>query len=219
MRRIAGLAVVAIFAVSSLFAADLGKFNDWNESPEGYFLTKAEREQWSQLGSEAEAAKFVADFLAKRDAGFPAEVKKRAEQADKYLSLGKVKGSKSLRGKVIVLMGPPSGMNVSSKTKTETKRDNPTVAGAISNMGPSAGGGGRNGESSSVAGSSISTSQEFRVYSISFDGATAKAVDRDKVTFDIEADAATGKDHFATRDGERDAQAIFELAARASIKK
>lgn len=218
MRRICILAVAAVFAVSSLSAVNLGSFKDWDDSPEGYFLTKAEREQWAQVTSEGDAAKFVEAFLAKRDPGFPAEVKKRAEQADKYLTLGKVKGSKSLRGKVIVLMGPPSGLNVSSQTKTDTKRDNPIMAGALSNIGGSAGGGGRNSESSNVAGG-IGTGTEIRTYLISFDGAAARTVDRTKVTFAIEADAATGKDRFASRDGEKEAQALFELAAKASIKK
>lgn len=219
MRRISILAVAAVFAVSSLFAANLGRFQDWDESPEGYFMTKAEREQWAQVTSEGDAAKFVEAFLAKRDAGFPAEVKKRAEQADKYLTIGKVKGSKSLRGKVIVLMGPPSGLSVSSQTKTETKRDSPAMAGALSNIGPSGGGGGRNGEAGNLGGGSIGTGTEIRTYLISFEGDTAKTVDRTKVTFAIEADAATGKDRFASRDGEKEGQALFELAARASIRK
>jgi GWxTD domain-containing protein len=219
MRRISIFAVAALFAVSSLFAANLGKFQDWDQSPEGYFMTKAEREQWGQVTSEADAAKFVAEFLAKRDAGFPAEVKKRAEQADKYLTIGKVKGSKSLRGKVIVLMGPPSGLSVSTSTKTDTKRDNPAMAGALSNIGPSGGGGGRNGEAGNVGGSSIGAGTEIHTYAISFDGAATKAVDRTKVTFTIEADAATGKDRFPSRDREKEAQALFELAAQASIRK
>ena len=219
MRRISIFAVAAVFAVSSLSAANLGTFADWDESPEGYFMTKAEREQWAQVASEADAAKFVEEFRAKRDPGFSAEVKKRAEQADKYLTIGKVKGSKSLRGKVIVLMGPPSGLNVSSQMKSETKRDSPAMAGALSNIGPTGGGGGRNSEAGNISGGSIGTGTEIRTYAITFDGAAAKAVDRTKVTFTIEADAATGKDRFASRDAEKEAQALFELAAKASIKK
>lgn len=218
MRYICSLVVVAVFAVSSLSAANLGSYKDWDESPVGYFMTKAEREQWAQLTSEADAAKFIEAFLAKRDPGFPAEVKKRVEQADKYLTIGKLQGSKTLRGKVIVLMGPPSGLNIASRTKTETKRDSPAMAGAISNAGAS-GGGGRNTEAGSFAGGSIGTGTEIRTYTITFEGDAAKTVDRPKVTFVIEADAGTGKDRFSTRDGEKEAQTIFELAARASIKK
>ena len=219
MRRISILAVAALFTVSSLLAADLGKFRDWDESPESYFMTKAEREQWAQVISEADAAKFVEAFLARRDPGLPAEVKMRAEQADKYLTIGKAKGSRSLRGKVIVLMGPPSGLSVSSQTRTETKRDSPAMAGALSNIGPTGGGGGRNGEAANLGSSSIGTGTEIRTYVISFEGDAARTVDRTTVTFTIEADGATGKDRFASRGGEKEAQALFELAAKASIRK
>lgn len=218
MRRICILFVVAVFAVSSLSAANLGAYKDWDQSPTGYFMTKAEREEFARLTTEAEAARFAEAFLAKRDINFPAEVKKRAENADKYLTLGKLPGSKTLRGKVIILMGPPSGLNVAINTKNETKRDSPAMAGAISNIGPS-GGGGRNTEAGSLTGSSIGTSSEVRTFTISYEGKAAKAVDRDKIAFVIEADGATGKDRFASRDAEKDAQQIFELAAQASIKK
>lgn len=218
MRRICILAVVAVFAVSSLSAANLGAYKDWDQSPTGYFMTKAEREEFSKLNSEAEAAKFAEAFLAKRDPLFPAEVKKRAENADKYLTIGKTPGSKTLRGKVIILMGPPSGLNVAINTKTEVKRDSPAMAGALSNIGPS-GGDGRNTEGGSFGGGSIGTGTEVRTYSISYDGKAARTVDRDKITFVIDADGATGKDRFASREGEKDAQQIFELAAQASIKK
>lgn len=219
MRRICTLAVIAVFAVSSLSAANLGAYKDWDQSPTGYFMTKAEREEFAKLTTEAEAAKFAEAFMARRDPMFPAEVKKRAENADKYLTIGKTPGSKTLRGKVIILMGPPSGLNVAVNTKTEAKRDNPAVAGALSNVGPSGGGSGRNSESGNFGGSSISTGTEVRTYTISYDGKAAQAVDRQKVTFVIDADGATGKDRFASRDGEKDAQQLFELAAQASIKK
>ena len=219
MRRTCILAVVAVFAVSSLSAANLGAYKDWDQSPTGYFMTKAEREEFAKLTSEAEAAKFAEAFLAKRDATFPSEVKKRTENADKYLTIGKTPGSKTLRGKVIILMGPPSGLNVALNTKTETKRDSPAMAGALSNIGPSGGSGGRNSESGSFSGGSIGTGTEVRTYTISYEGKAAKTVDRDKVAFVIEADGATGKDRFASRDAEKDAQQLFELAAQASIKK
>ncbi|HYC60166.1 MAG TPA: GWxTD domain-containing protein [Thermoanaerobaculia bacterium] len=218
MRRICILAVIAVFAVASLFAANLGAYKDWDQSPTGYFMTKAEREEFSKLSSEAEAAKFADAFMAKRDLNFPAEVKKRTENADKYLTIGKIPGSKTLRGKVIILMGPPTGLNVTVNTKTETKRDSPAVAGAYSNIGPS-GGGGRNTEAGSLGGASISTGTEVRTYTISYDGKAAKTVDRAKVSFVIDADGATGKDRFVSREQEKDAQQIFELAAQASIRK
>src|SRR5438128_7486236 len=189
MNRIrAAFAVTAILVVLPLLAADLGKYANWNESPQGYFMTKAERDQWKTLTSEAEADKFVADFLAKRDPGFAAEIAKRAEMADKYLTLGNTQGSKSLRGKVIILFGPPAGMDVSNRTKTTTKRDNPFVSGAMSNANAGGAGGGRGGDGGGTTGASMSTAQGVRTYSITFSGdATTKTIDKPTVTFVFDA--------------------------------
>ena len=218
MRRISSLAVAFAFLAAPLLAADLGTYNDWNESPAGYFMTKAEREQWSALASEAAAAKFVEEFLAKRGPEFAAEVKKRAEQADKYLTIGKLPASKTLRGKLIVLFGPPSGINVSDRTETATKRDNPTVAGALSNIGSS--GGSKSDDGGTNLGGSMSTANLVRTYSITFSGPEiAKTFDVKDLTFVVEADGATGKDRFAGRTKEKEGQELLEKQARASIKK
>lgn len=216
MNRILRFAVATLIALP-MFAADLGKFSKWSESPQSYFMTKAERQQWNALATEADAEKFVSEFLAKREPGFAAEVAKRAEQADKYLTIADRAGSKTLRGKVVVLFGPPSGLNISNRAKTTTKRDNPLMAAALSNAG-SVGSSGSDGDSTTPAGGSISTSQGIRVYSITFSGdATTKTIDKQSVTFIIEADAATGKDEFASRSARKEAEEYFELAARESI--
>ena len=103
-------------------------------------MTKEERQQWQALASEADAEKFVTGFLAKREPGFAAEIAKRAQQADKYLTIADRPGSQTLRGKVVVLFGPPSGLNISNRAATTTKRDNPIMAGALSNAGSVGGG-------------------------------------------------------------------------------
>jgi GWxTD domain-containing protein len=218
MRRISSLAVAFAFLAVPLLAADLGKYNDWNESPAGYFMTKAEREQWSALTSEAAAAKFVEEFLARRGPEFSAEVKKRAEQADKYLTIGKLPASKTLRGKLIVLFGPPSGINVSDRTETSTKRDNPAVAGALSNIGSS--GSSRSDEGGTNVGGSMSTASLVRTYSITFSGPEiANTFDVKDLTFVVEADGSSGKDRFAGRTKEKEGQELMEKQARASIRK
>lgn len=222
MTRTRLFAVATILLAMPLLAADLGKYKDWDQSPQGYFMTKAEHEQWKAVASEADAEKFVNEFLAKRDAGFADEVKKRAEMADKYLTLSNTPGSKSLRGKVIVLFGPPSAMDVANRTKTSTKRDNPLVSDAISNSGSigSGGGGGRGNDSPTNLGASMSTAQGIRTYTITFSGdATTKTIDKPSVTFVIEADASTGKDGWASRSAGKEAEDLFELMARYSIKK
>ena len=219
MKRIHSLFALAVMlTVTPLLAADLGKYENWNESPAGYYMTRAEREQWSKLTNEAEAAKFVEDFLAKRDPGFSAEVKKRAEMADKYLAVGKTPASKTLRGKVIILFGPPSGVNVTERIDKDVKRDSPAMADVHSNAG-SFGGGGKSDDSANYGGS-ISTSRGVRVYSITFTGDfVAKTLDRKDVTFIIDADQTTGKDRIASRAAAKDAEEYFERVAQASIKK
>ena len=217
MRRISHLAVAALFAVTSAYAADLGRYKDWNGSPAAYFMTPAEQEQWTQVTTEDEAAKFVAGYWSRREPGFEKEVTERIARADKYLTIGKTPGSKSLRGKVIVLFGPPSGMDVSDRTNRNVKRDNPAMAGALSNLGTT-GGGIPKQDQRSVA-SSIGTANVIRTYALSYSGPPAHLVDRKDMTFIIEADAATGRDAFATRSGAKDAAELFELAAWASLKK
>ena len=217
MNRVLRFVAVLCVAVP-MFAADLGKYSKWADSPQGYFLTRDERKEWQALTSEADAAKFVEAFLAKRDPGFAAEVAKRAEQADKYLTLADRPGSQTIRGKVIVLFGPPAGLNVASRTKTNTKRDNPAMAGALSNIGGSSAGG-RTEDTTAPAGS-MSTASGIRTYTITFSGdAVAKTIDRPSVTFNIDADAATGRDEFPSRTAQKEAEEYFELAARASIVK
>lgn len=219
MRRILVLAIAIAFSTATLVAdADLGKYNDWKDSPAAYFMTKGEREQWSALTSEAAAEKFVAEFVARRAPDFSAEVKKRAEMADKHLTIGKIPGSQTLRGKLIVLFGPPSGLSVADRTNTATKRDNPTVAGALSNMGSVASGG--QSDDSTNLGASMSTSNLIRTYTITFSGPEiARTFDKKDLTFVVEADGATGKDRFPKRSQEKEGQELLEKQASASIVK
>lgn len=219
MRTICTLALVSLFAVSSLFAADRGRLDGWDQTPAGYFMTKAEHDAWAKVASEADAEKFVAEFLAKRDPGFSEEVTKRGQMADKYLTVAKTPGSKSLRGKVVILFGPPTGMSTSERSRGSVKRDNPAMAGALSNAGSSSGPTRGDGDASNLGGS-IGTANLVRTYSITYgDDNMKRLADQKEVTFVIEADAATGSDRFASRSAAREAEELFERAAKASIRK
>ena len=211
---------VALLVALPLLAADLGQYTHWDQSPQGYFMTKAERAEWQKIDTADAAEKFVAQFLAKRDPRFAAEVAERAAQTDKHLTVGRTPGSKSLRGKVIILFGPPSALAISERSKSSTKRDNPVMAGALSNTASISGGSRPNDESSAGMGASISTSRTIRTYSITFSGdAAKKTVDKDPVMFVIDVDPASGKDEFASRSAGKAAEEMFELVARASIRK
>lgn len=114
MRRILPLVAVVALVVPSLMARGLDKYKDWPSSPQGYFMTSAERAQWkATVKTDADAETFVNKFLASRGPGFAADVAQRADMADKHLSVGGRKGSLTTRGKIVILLGPPSSFAIS----------------------------------------------------------------------------------------------------------
>jgi GWxTD domain-containing protein len=218
MKRILVLIAVVLFA-APLFAR-LAKYKGWESSPEGYFMTKAEREQWAKVDTDADAEKFIAEFRAKRPDNFQKEVADRAANADKYLTIGKTPGSKSLRGKVVILLGPPSQIDIAEKTvQNSEKHDNPLVAGAMSNMNAADSGGGRGGGSDNNVGSSMSTSAVVRIMHFNYQGPVAKTADRKQIDVNVDIDPTTGKDRMESRAEESDLNTVFELVAESWIKK
>jgi len=101
-----------VLAIALLFAANLGKYKEWAESPQGYFMTKAERAEWSKLTTEADAARFVDRFLASRGPRFAADVAAAAKDADDHLTVAGKKGSQTLRGKIVILLGRPASVTI-----------------------------------------------------------------------------------------------------------
>src|SRR5689334_22618709 len=130
------LSLVLLFLPSLLFALS-PKYKEWAASPQAYFMTKAERTQWASIVTDADAEKFINDFLASRGAGFADMVADRAANADKYLTIAKKPASQTLRGKVIVLLGPPASI------KNETKKGRVDRAAPVGGM--STGDAGRGG--------------------------------------------------------------------------
>ena len=101
-----------MIALAVLFAVNLGRFSGWADSPQGYFMTKAERAEWSKLTAEADAAKFVEAFLAARGPMFAADVAARAREADDNLTVAGKRGSRTLRGKITILLGRPVSVTI-----------------------------------------------------------------------------------------------------------
>lgn len=210
------LAAVLCAAALTAQAGDLKKFRNWDDSPQGYFMTADERTAWKAVRSDAEAETFVAEFLAKRGGdAFAAEVAKRAEMADKYLSIGKVKGSTMLRGKVIILLGPPASMNVSNAT-VKSGGSNGLGADAYQNVGSSGmqsmsdsdpGGIGRGGSSRSL-----------KLYNFTYSGKAVAPLAVKEYTIDVEVDAGNGKDRLQSGKKMNELQQLFDAAAAASIK-
>lgn len=103
-------------AIASLALAQLSKQKDWAKSPEAYFLTAAEKQEWSAVKSDDEAEKFIAAYWAKRDPNpataqneFRDGVMRRIAAADEQFKTRRYpKGSESPRGRVFVTLGAPS---------------------------------------------------------------------------------------------------------------
>ncbi len=219
MKSTLSLALLALFAHAAF--AGLVKYKDWPSSPQAYFMTKAERAQWAAIKTDDEAEKFVNDFLAKRGAGFAEEVADRATNADKYLTIGKSRpASKTLRGKVIVLLGPPSGI------KTETKKGrvdrSSTVGGYMAAIGSDAtanGGGGTSvGEMIQVADQSgMSGHRSYVEYSITYSGDKLPPAYAKGITITVQADPVSGDDWAPDYRSEKQLNELFEAVAEARI--
>jgi GWxTD domain-containing protein len=111
MKRTILAFVLILSAVQLAFGAGLSKkYKTWDKSPEAYFLTNSEREQWKKVKTDADAQNFILDYKAKRGPDFEKNLADRMAVADKYFSSGETKGSETLRGKVIIVFGPPSSI-------------------------------------------------------------------------------------------------------------
>ncbi len=133
MKRI--VLFLAGLAMTSLALAQLSKYKDWAKSPEAYFLTPAEREEWSRVGNDADAEKFIAMYWAKRDPTpatpqneFKDGVMRRIAAADEQFKLRRYnRGSESFRGRVFVTLGAPS--------RASQSRPQDRVGGALGDSG------------------------------------------------------------------------------------
>src|SRR5512142_433288 len=117
--RLSIACAVALVSVAAL-AANLGKYKNWPNTPQGYFMTKADRAEWSKLQTEADAEQFVQKFVASRGPAFEADVASAAKAADDHLSIGGGLGSRTLRGKIVILLGPPTSFAIVQKTVKNT---------------------------------------------------------------------------------------------------
>ncbi len=217
MKPAAILAAIALLT-PALFAAELSaKYKDWGASPEAYFMTRADRQQWAAIKTDAEAEQFIKSFEAARKPGFTEEVAKRVEVADKYLSVGRTPGSRTLRGKVIILFGPPSGFQVSDRTKrgeNEMGSDSAVSAGAGASAGP---GGGGTGQSPSDVVSALNHSSmsgaEIRTFTITYSGDKLPKPRAASLTVGVDVDTSNGKETLIDQRQMPELDELFEAAA------
>ena len=108
MKRI--LFALAGLVVAAVSLAQLTKYKDWDKSPEAYFLTSTERADWKKVATDQDAEQFIALYWAKRGGeAFKQEVARRIGAADQQFKLARYhRGADSVRGRILVVMGPPS---------------------------------------------------------------------------------------------------------------
>lgn len=218
--QIIAVAAASLFAVT-LFAGGLSKYKGWDKSPQGDLMTADERAQWANVRTDDEADKFVKDFLAKRSPEVLAEVDKAASNADKYLSVGKVKGSTTERGKVVILLGPPSSLQLSEKQVKGDTRMN--VDSAMTVSGASTGGGGGGGQGASVTdmmnaanGPGSGGGGTVRFYTFTYTADKLPAAYGKSLTIEFDLDSS-GTDHVADRKMQVELDRLYEMVAQAKL--
>jgi len=116
------LFALAGLAVAAVSLAQLTKYKDWDKSPEAYFLTSTERADWKKVATDQDAEQFIALYWAKRGGeAFKQEIARRIGAADQQFKLARYhRGADSVRGRILVVMGPPS--RVSQQRARTTRR-------------------------------------------------------------------------------------------------
>ena len=217
---------IVVFALSlfisvPLFAGLSAKYKEWPSTPQGMFMTSAERAQWATVTTDADAETFIQQFLAARGGGFPAEVAKRTEMADKYLTVGKTPGSKTLRGKVIILLGPPTSMDVTQSEEGEGRKGTSAFSEAMTKQQAAnpAGAMHVNDDVGMGIGGGLQATKLKRYYSFTFQNELAKKLDQKAIVVKIVADGQDGRDQLVTRSDAPELEKAFEKAAEMSVLK
>ena len=125
MKRIGGAIVLFLSAVEGL--ADPPGFRNWEKSPEAYFLTREERKEWSRVRTDDQGREFIERYWQRRDPTpgtpineFRQTVLRRIGAADEQFTMRHQKGAASTRGKLLIMLGPPSHF---SRQRPEQRSD------------------------------------------------------------------------------------------------
>jgi hypothetical protein len=211
MKRI--VAVVALgFCASAVLAAGLSqKYKDWPRTPQGYFMTNAERSTYSHIQTDAEAEQFVNDFIAKRGGeAFVKEVSQNAAQADKYVSIGKTPGSLTARGKMMILLGPAAPAAIAKKKS----------AGEV-HIAPGASMGDFSGptmEDIHAATNDPGNSTFFiNEYTYTYPASALPSAYGKSLTVKIEVDSSKERDRFSSLGADRELDKLYEMVAQAKL--
>jgi GWxTD domain-containing protein len=109
------LSIASLLLVSTVHAQAPPTDEDWANSPEAYFLTSEEKQEWKGLRSTESRYEFIERYWLKRDPspGTPANefqdlVRNRIRTADARYRVEKTPGSRTAQGFVFVIFGTPA---------------------------------------------------------------------------------------------------------------
>jgi len=113
--RVKLIVVTAVLMIAGIAEAGLSKTaREWRRGPEKFIMSDEEERAWKALPSDAEAARFIDLFWARRDptAGTPRnefreEFLQRVRFAEGSFTEKRTRGSLTERGQVYILLGPP----------------------------------------------------------------------------------------------------------------
>ncbi len=206
------LAVMAL-VVPALMAGSLEKYKNWQNSPQGYFMTASERAEWkANVKTEAEAEQFIKNFLAKRDAGFADDVAKRAEMADKHLTVSGRAGSLTTRGKIVILLGPPSSFDVAQR---EVKGTASGTSEYFQNIDPSAGP--SVGDMTTAANRRGMSGDLLKTYTFTYTADKLPVKQAKDLVVVVEVRAGDGTDRIVDRKVAAQLDDLYEAAAAARV--
>jgi GWxTD domain-containing protein len=173
--------LLSLSFTSSIAAGELEKFRDWSDSPQALFLTSEEKRNWKAVSSDEEAERFVATYMARRGRGFREELQRRIEMADRYLSSGTTRGSETLRGRMVILLGAPTRIERTGGAVRGSPHDR-TTTDIYTNVGP-------------VGASSLSYKVSPVVFTFHYSGDEVKEhLHRDELVLRVEIHPHTGKE-------------------------
>src|SRR5436305_15135461 len=102
LNRLFAAVLIACAALPLLAAAaNTPSIRDWINSPEAYFLTTEERNQWDlTVTSDEKAKEFIEQYWQKRGPAFKRDVMSRVEFADANFGFAGIAGSRTPRGRL-----------------------------------------------------------------------------------------------------------------------
>jgi GWxTD domain-containing protein len=205
-------AILALIA-PVVFAGGLSKYKNWANSPQGYFMTNAERAEWkANVKTDEEAEQFIKKFLESRGPGFADDVAKRAEMADKHLTVSGRTGSLTTRGKIAILLGPPSAFGVAQR---EVKGNAALTADSYAN--PTDFGGPKVGDMVQAANARNMQGDLLKDYTFTYAGDKLPVKQPKEFTVVVEVRAGDGSDRIVDKKAAARLDELFEAAAQNSL--